>query len=87
MQGMNVVKSHCYLRRVWITKCGSMSLQEALLSIEVALESSHGFHTYATAVLEDVGCSWANFRATLTANTTDPNARLALRLKVSWVYY
>ncbi|CAL8471543.1 g11085 [Coccomyxa elongata] len=54
---------------------------EALLSIEVALESSQGSHTYATAVLEDVGCSWANFRATLTANTTDPNARLALRLK------
>lgn len=66
-------------------KCGSTFLQEAPLSIEVALESSHGLHTYATVVLEGIGSSWGNFRATLTANTTDPNACLALRLKVRWV--
>lgn len=67
-------------------KCRFMSLQETPLSVEVALESSHGSHTYASAVLEDIASEWGNFRATLTSNTTDPNARLALRLKVSWLY-
>jgi hypothetical protein len=57
-------------------------LQASALSVTVALESSHGSYTYATAVFEDVRSSWRSFRATLTADTTDPNACLALRLEV-----
>ncbi len=62
-------------------------LQASPLSVSIALESSHGSHTYATAVLEGVDASWRNFRATLTAEATDFNARLALRLEVRLVLF
>lgn len=57
-------------------------LQAGALSVEVALESRHGQHLYASTVLDGIGGSWRNFRATLTSNATDSTARLAIRLKV-----
>jgi DUF1680 family protein/alpha-L-arabinofuranosidase len=46
--------------------------------VSVALESADGRKTYAVKQLTGIGASWKKFPFTLTANTTDPHARLAI---------
>ena len=53
--------------------------------MEVALESEDGQHTYASTVISDVGSDWAKHTATLVSNSSDPAARLAIRLRVSGI--
>ncbi|EIE21944.1 glycoside hydrolase [Coccomyxa subellipsoidea C-169] len=77
--GIPVQAGHDYELSVYLRDPSSD--RASPLSVSIALESSHGSHTYATAVLEGVDASWRNFRATLTAEATDSNARLALRLE------
>ena len=53
------------------------------MAVEVALESSHGSHLYASAVFNDISATWQQYKATLTSNATDTSARLAVRLQVA----
>ena len=52
------------------------------MAVEVALESSHGTHVYASTVVSGIGTEWQNYRATLHANATDSASRLTIRLQV-----
>ena len=53
------------------------------MAVEVALESSHGSHLYASAVCSDISATWQQYKATMTSNATDSSARLAVRLQVA----
>ncbi|WP_449437429.1 family 16 glycoside hydrolase [Pedobacter steynii] len=46
--------------------------------VTIALESANGTKTYAIKKLSGIGVNWKKYPFTLTANTTDINARLAI---------
>ncbi|HKG06211.1 MAG TPA: beta-L-arabinofuranosidase domain-containing protein [Pedobacter sp.] len=48
--------------------------------VSLALESADGSKTYALKKLSGIGSDWKKYPFTLTANTTDRNARLAIYL-------
>lgn len=72
--GIAVGKNQLFQGRVYLKG------EELTDPVTVALESADGSKTYASSKLTSIGSSWKKHPFTLTSNTADKNAKLAIYL-------